>query len=138
MNAPLAPCPSCHRHVQVHETACPFCAAPLGALAAPSFDADVAPRRVTHIALALGASLALGACPSPTPAAVYGAPPPPVRPAVTDADAAHINTPPPPPGPAPVYGAPPPLQAQPRAPTVDDDGGRAEVYGAPPAPPRRP
>lgn len=136
MNAPLAPCPSCHRHVQVNETACPFCAGSLAALTAPSFDADAAPRRVAHIALALGASLALGACPSPTPAAVYGAAPPPSRPTVTDAGAVNTNVPPP--GPAPIYGGPPPPQVQPPAPTVNDDGGRAEVYGAPPAPPRRP
>jgi len=31
---PLVPCPHCHRHVVVSETACPFCAAPL-ALVAP-------------------------------------------------------------------------------------------------------
>jgi hypothetical protein len=25
----MTPCPRCHRHLRDHETACPFCAAPL-------------------------------------------------------------------------------------------------------------
>ncbi len=118
MIAPLAPCPSCRRHVQVTEPACPFCAAALGGIAPAAFDPQAAPRRVAHLALAVGASLALGACPSPTsPANVYGAPPRPPAPRVdASAPRAADASAPAPPG------------------TVDDDGGRGEVYGAPPRP----
>ena len=126
MSASLAPCPSCMRHVQVTEPACPFCAAPLAELAPPTFDAQAVPRRVAHFALAVGASLALGACPSPSsPAGVYGAAPlpPPQRP---DASATRVAPD------APAVPLPPATVAPPG--TVTDDGSRGEVYGAPPRP----
>ncbi len=121
MSASLAPCPSCHRHVMVIEPACPFCRAALVDLAPASFDPRAAPRRVAHMALAVGASLALGACPSPSsPAGVYGAAPPPVFPR-GDASAPRTTA----------------DAALPRR-TVDDPGGGAEIYGAPPPPATRP
>jgi hypothetical protein len=60
----LAPCPTCNRHVDVAEFACPFCAAPL----AESFRAQPRPapppRRLSRAAMmAVGATL-MGACSS--------------------------------------------------------------------------
>lgn len=125
MSAPLAPCPSCMRHVQVTEPACPFCAAPLAEIAPPTFDAQAVPRRVAHFALAVGASLALGACPSPSsPAGVYGAAPLPSPAQRGDASAMRV---------APDAPAAPPAPTVPPG-TVTDDGSRGEVYGAPPRP----
>jgi hypothetical protein len=60
----LAPCPACNRHVDVAETACPFCAAPL----AESFRGQARPappsRRLSRAAMmAAGATLmGAGAC----------------------------------------------------------------------------
>jgi hypothetical protein len=50
----LEPCPHCHRHVQVSETACPFCAEAL------DFSA-VAPRAVPRTRLSRAATFAFGA-----------------------------------------------------------------------------
>lgn len=49
----LEPCPSCHRHVRIDETACPFCA---GAL---DFS-DVAPRVSPRVRLGRAATFAFG------------------------------------------------------------------------------
>jgi hypothetical protein len=93
----LAPCPVCNRHVDVGESACPFCAAGL----AESFRAQPAPaappRRLSRAAMmAAGATLmgaaacnsndAIGSTPAtdgavatdayrPVPGPVYGSPP---------------------------------------------------------------
>jgi hypothetical protein len=67
----LAPCPTCHRHVEVVESACPFCAAVLS----ESFRAQPAPvpppRRLSRAAMMAAGATLLGAC-SAVP--VYGAP----------------------------------------------------------------
>lgn len=144
MSPPLALCPSCRRHVRVTDPACPFCASPLEGVAPAAFDPQAVPRRVAHVALAVSASLALGACPAqPRPTPVYGAPPMP------RADASAPRSTPDaaarPPGTvdddgsrSEIYGAPPrPPTPRPDASppgTVDDDGGRSEIYGAPPRP----
>jgi hypothetical protein len=57
----LAPCPACNRHVDVAETACPFCAAVL----APSFRAarplGPPPRRLGRAALMTAGAALMGA-----------------------------------------------------------------------------
>lgn len=143
----LAPCPSCTRHVRVEETRCPFCDAATDALRPLGFDPSLAPARVRNAVLALGASMALGACVNPV-ANVYGGPP--IPPPAHDAQAQAS----PPPSNAPVYGGPPPVfvdapamvpsqpqptptpqpRTQPR--TVRDPGAPVPAYGV--APPRDP
>ena len=51
----LEPCPHCHRHVNVHEAACPFCAASL----AGAF-ATLAPRVAPRVRLGRAAVFAFG------------------------------------------------------------------------------
>lgn len=56
-NTSLAGCPTCSRHVRVHEPACPFCGASLDGLKAPR------PRRaLTRFAMIAGAALSVAAC----------------------------------------------------------------------------
>ena len=58
----LAPCPACHRHVEVVETTCPFCAAAL----AESFRGQprpvAPPRRLSRAAMMAAGATLLGAC----------------------------------------------------------------------------
>ena len=75
----LTPCPSCRRHVRSDALRCPFCDAE-GVLENPlGFHAGSAPNRVRHAVLALGATLAVGACSAQPPPSslvtLYGAPP---------------------------------------------------------------
>jgi len=151
----LAPCPSCSRHIRVDEPRCPFCQTVTSGLQPMGFDPSLAPVRVRAAVLALGASMALGACVNPM-ANVYGGPPipPPAHDAQTQA--------PPLPSPQPVYDAPPPapLDAsamvpptppppvqepapepaptrRPRPPRrVRDPGAPVPLYGVPPGPDR--
>jgi len=51
----LEPCPHCHRHVEITETACPFCARPL----ADDF-ADLPPRATPRARLGRAATFAFG------------------------------------------------------------------------------
>jgi len=148
----LAPCPSCSRHIRVDEPRCPFCQTVTSALQPMGFDPSLAPARVRAAVLALGASMALGACinpvanvyggppipppshdaqthapPPPSPQPVYGGPPP----AVVDASAMVPTPPPPAPEPAP-EPAPAPRPRPPRR--VRDPGGPVPLYGVPPGP----
>ena len=54
----LEPCPHCHRHVKVDETACPFCASPLAF-------ASLAPRRWPRAPIGRAALFAFGALATP-------------------------------------------------------------------------
>lgn len=117
----LAPCAGCARHVVTDALRCPFCGAESLGLVPLGFDPDSAPPRVRYAALALGASLALSAC--PPQGTIYGGPPVPVE---QRPDAAP---PPPPPTPAPAYGLPPP---PPPAPERGGEGNVAPLYGLPP------
>lgn len=58
----LAPCPSCHRHVRVRETSCPFCAAKLPELVARHFELP----RMSRAALVAAVVAATG-CREKTP-----------------------------------------------------------------------
>jgi hypothetical protein len=148
MYQPLAPCPSCRRHVRTTESACPFCAAALPRdLAAPAI--RPARRRLGRAAaFAFGASVAVTGCGSEVSSdgiaggvggsnsdagaydagpdddggtqAKYGAPPPPDDAGPDDDGGTQAK-----------YGAPPP----PDDAGPDDDGGSADLYGAPPSPP---
>lgn len=51
----LEPCPHCHRHVKIDETACPFCAGSL----ADAF-AELAPRAAPGARIGRAATLAFG------------------------------------------------------------------------------
>ena len=56
----LSPCPSCHRHVRVEETVCPFCSAALPERAGP--ETITAPRaRLSRAALFAAGATLLGA-----------------------------------------------------------------------------
>ena len=63
----LRPCPECRRHVRIDESACPFCAAALAAVAPPTLPVG----RLTRAAVfTAGAALAVGAgCGSKQPSA---------------------------------------------------------------------
>jgi hypothetical protein len=73
----LAPCPSCHRHVESEETACPFCQMAL----VPVKDSSVcqgpcsghaSPRLGRAAMMAVGAALLCASC-LPSGTAAYGA-----------------------------------------------------------------
>jgi len=77
----LTPCPSCHRHVESTESACPFCEAAL----VPSPDAHVcqgpcsgrsSPRLGRLAMMAVGTTLLCAACMN-SPAPAYGPAPTP-------------------------------------------------------------
>jgi len=126
MYRPLAPCPSCHRHVQASEGACPFCAAPLGKpMAVPSLP-NVGGRLARGALFVFASSVGVVACGSSTDT------PTPTDTGVTDTG-----------GPAPAYGAPADtgstvdtgtLDSGATDGTVDDTGGPMPKYGAPPPP----
>ena len=76
MSQPLAPCPSCNRHVFADACACPFCEAKLRVCEAAR---TVAPNAHLSRAARLAAGAALvgvAACGSAVPKPPYGAPPP--------------------------------------------------------------
>jgi hypothetical protein len=129
MYQPLAPCPSCYRHVRTTESACPFCAAALPRdLAAPAI--RPARRRLGRAAaFAFGASVAVTGCGSEVSSdgiagGVGGG-------STTSGAGAYDAGPDDDGGTQAKYGAPPP----PDDAGPDDDGGSADLYGAPPSPP---
>ena len=101
----LAPCPTCQRHVSTHETACPFCAAPLP----ESFrcqPARVAPSgRLSRAAMVAAGTVLLTASCGNAPQPAYGV--------AIDPDAgADSST-------VPIYGAAPP-QLEQASPPADE------------------
>ena len=81
MYEPLAPCPSCSRHVKTAESRCPFCRTALPeAFGGPLANAAATRGMSRAAALALGASLAVTGCgktasqptPEPVDAATQG------------------------------------------------------------------
>lgn len=130
MYRPLAPCPSCHRHVRASEGACPFCAASLGAAVPVAGSAGRMARGALFVFAASVAASVAGCGGSttddPAPAdtgrvddggsldAMYGAP---ADTSVTDTGAAGT-----------LYGAPADTGI------VDDTGSPMPKYGAPPIP----
>ena len=58
----LAPCPACHRHVDVAETTCPFCAAALAESFRRPPAAVAPPRRLSRAAMMAAGATLLGAC----------------------------------------------------------------------------
>jgi hypothetical protein len=104
--AVLGPCITCRRHVRVDASSCPFCGAELALeRAAPSGFG-----RMSRAAMIAGAVVA-GGCHTPA-APVYGGPPTPVEPTVSDAAApatssATPSATPPVMPPAAAYGSPP-------------------------------
>ena len=157
MTSPLAPCPSCLRHVRAGEPACPFCAAPLGEAHRSAARRPSPPRRLTRAAMfAFGSAIAssasgcydhhvLGAAPEPRDAGgfraedsggsalLYGTPPEP------DVDAAVIAIDA---GPhdagvdaisVAAYGGPFPIDPPIDAGAEEDAGGAVNLYGGPPS-----
>ena len=70
----FVPCPACNRHVARAETACPFCAAALPAVAAAADPPARPPGRLGRAALFAAGAALMGAeaCSNAVP--VYGAP----------------------------------------------------------------
>jgi hypothetical protein len=72
----LLPCPTCNRHVDTGETACPFCAAALPASFRAAPPPLVPPRRLARAALVAAGTALLGAAacndPRPVPVPPYG------------------------------------------------------------------
>ena len=69
----LLPCPACQRHVESHETSCPFCAAALSPTPACAGGCSGPPRLARAALLAAGAALLGAACQSSRSAIVpYG------------------------------------------------------------------
>src|SRR4051794_33955430 len=62
MYHPLAPCPSCARHVRATETRCPFCAEPLGSELANTIVPGTTQRMGRAAAFVFGATVALAGC----------------------------------------------------------------------------
>lgn len=140
-HSPLAPCPSCQRHVRSDTAVCPFCAAPVAIS-----PASVVPAATTTLgraaAFTFATTLALG-CASTQPTPVEPAPmvtpapvtPAPVEPApVTPAPVADPADAGPPPladaaADVPVRDVTPPVR--PTRPSGSSVGVR---YGAPPRP----
>lgn len=148
----LVPCPSCHRHVRLPESVCPFC----GRSITEDLSMSVVPNtslRLSRAALFAFTTLAAG-CQSTadnTPPQ-----PPPVQPLPPPVPPIAQQPVPPPPQPPPVVPAPPPGPADPGAvvmrygaparplppappPTParqppNDPGAYSNRYGAPPAP----
>jgi hypothetical protein len=60
----LAPCPACNRHVDVVETACPFCAAALAESFRGHRSPAPPPRRLGRAALMAAGATLMGACSS--------------------------------------------------------------------------
>lgn len=124
MYKPLCPCVGCSRHVLATERVCPFC----GAAMPEDFSARVrpeAPRGLSRMAaIALGTTLALGAC-SDTVTSTDGS--------AGDVVDASVDTPADAPGDegglVPLYGKPPPTDVA--EDLVDDDGAPATEYGGP-------
>lgn len=144
------PCPGCQRHVRTTERVCPFCSGAVTALAPAGSDVRDAPRRAARFALAVGATLSLGACrsePASPPTRAVEASPTAVA-APDNGPPAPDNRPPPLPPEGILDGAPPELPADADA-TADADAandveaeapsraGRRTLYGGPPRP-RRP
>lgn len=123
----FSPCPTCARHVRGSERVCPFCASALPMRATEGETGSTS--RLSRRALLLAVGAGLAACRDPTPAAVYGAPPP------------RVSPPPPDPVNAPVYGGPPPVDPTPPpatpdasatpTPTADDAGAVTDDAGSP-------
>lgn len=132
MYQPLAPCPSCRRHVRAAEGSCPFCHAAIG-------DAQIVPsptKRIARGAVFVFAST-LAACGGSTePEQPIGSKDTGTQtgdtsttvdsntPADTSLDTGNV---------APPYGIPPTDTGVTDG-TVDDTGGGMAKYGAPPPP----
>lgn len=58
----LAPCPACHRHVELVETTCPFCAAALPESFRGQPRPVPQPRRLSRAAMMAAGATLLGAC----------------------------------------------------------------------------
>ena len=56
----LEPCPHCHRHVKVSETACPFCARPVAFASAPRVTPRARLGRAAMFAFGVAASSQAG------------------------------------------------------------------------------
>jgi hypothetical protein len=56
----LEPCPHCHRHVRVNETACPFCARPVAFASAPRVTPRARVGRAAMFAFGVAASSQAG------------------------------------------------------------------------------
>lgn len=111
----LEPCPECHRHVKVDETACPFCAS---ALAFPPRPPRAVPRGpIGRAALFAFGVIAAPGCGSDDPPPGADAPPSVVDAAV-DADTTDADT----------------TDADPNAP----DGGGIAIYSSAPTTPPGP
>lgn len=123
MYQPLAPCPSCQRHVRTTETQCPFCAAEFSApLINESAKATAAAGRLTRAAAFLfGASLTVAACGTDESGGGSSG-------GAMDAGNTSDSGPSDDGGVMALYGDPAP-DAGP-----DDDGGAMTKYGAPPPP----
>lgn len=137
MAARLLPCPSCQRHVRIHERSCPFCADSIPERVAPPIPTSAQTSRLgrgARIALGAAFAAALPACggaspepqaPGPGPAPTSTAAPDPGGP---DDDGAPVAE----------YGAPAPPDddgsnvAEYGAPAPPDEGGMAPKYGGPP------
>ncbi len=123
MYQPLAPCPSCRRHVRAGDQGeCPFCAASLTVVGTvPSVVPSVRGRLARGALFAFATSVIASGCSStettsPGDAAID------TRPGDDSG------------GPAPAYGAPADDTGRPDDGTVDDTGTPMAKYGAPPPP----
>jgi hypothetical protein len=110
----LAPCPSCHRHVRIAESACPFCGATVAL--EPVISARIGAQRLGRAAIFTFGAVAIastsaGCSNAMTPASDAG----------NDAYYGSIGD---------VYGAP--ADAGPYPEDAGTDSGLSAAYGAPP------
>lgn len=152
MYHPLCPCSACGRHVRAGEAACPFCRAALPADFSSRARPAVTGWRTRNAALALGATLGLGACSSAVTnsdaavdardvvaADVVARDTLPLDTSTTDVATADVVDASPRDVPDDdgaifaMYGLPPPVDAS--RDVVDEKGGVVPLYGAPPPPP---
>ena len=142
-HSPLAPCPSCLRHVRIHSAVCPFCAAVVAIEAASVVPAATTPLS-RAAAFTFATTLALGCAttqtatvePAPTIMVAPADPSPPVTPVAAPQDQGATMA---------IYGSPTAM-ADAGAPAVDapavdvpvrparPSGSIGVRYGSPPRP----
>ncbi|MFI5299396.1 MAG: hypothetical protein ACHREM_14980 [Polyangiales bacterium] len=165
MSQPLVPCPACHRHVRISESACPFCASALPADFARGVIPGTTQRLSRSAAFAFASTLTIAGCSSTGQTAttgdaaqdtatseaggadaghndadtgivaLYGGAPDAITPIDTGANDADT-------GMIAIYGGPPdgaldvsPGDSMSDGPADGDTGGGGAIYGSAPKPP---